>query len=230
VARRYLEQAIAMAEQTGDVYAAAWSRGYLGAALVALGEYGPAKKELESAATMARGLPEPASNITIWALGFMGDIPFAEGDNEAAARLYREALELAEQVHDYNSLTYSSRRLGYLALREQRYAEAEAFFKMSLEANQQLGHLQGINRCLAAFACLRAATGESTRAVELCGAVDSLLRKMSASFFHWDETFFKDVVASLRKELPPAAFDRAWARGQKLSLDEAVARAVSGKP
>ncbi|MGE5073173.1 MAG: tetratricopeptide repeat protein [Anaerolineae bacterium] len=225
-ARPDLERAIELAERYGDPYTQGWSRGYLGAVLVALGEYEPAREQLEAAVHIGRQMGERGRDMTLWSAGFLGDIPFAQGDNELARRLYTEALEGALRTRALNLMTYVSRRLGYLALTEGRYADADRYFRDSLEANQRIDHLQGINRCLAAFACLRAAEGKLTEAVELCAVVETFLAKMSASFFHWDAAFFRGVEDNLRGRLSAPTFEKAWKRGTEMSQEQAVALAL----
>ncbi len=225
-ARTCLEETVRTAEQFGDPYVIAWSRGYLGAVLVALGEYESASGHLEAAKELATRLGGRGTSIVIWVDGFLGDIPFARGDNEVARQFYRHALAEAERAGDMNSVTLSSRRLGYLAVQEGKFDEAEACFLLSLETNQNIGHLQGINRCVAAFAGLRAAQRRSVEAVHLCAAVEAFMRQTSASFFHWDEAFFEEVLAGLRRELPEPEFFRAWNEGAQMSLEQAVALAT----
>jgi predicted ATPase/DNA-binding SARP family transcriptional activator len=226
-ARPHLERASRMARELKDQRVLAWSESHLGAALVALGEYDDARPHLEEVRGITQSLPVQGSLILGWTLAFLGDIPFAQGDPQAAKELYEESARLAKETHDINTLTYCSRRLGYLALQQSQYAMAEQCFTESLQYNEEISHDQGINRCVAAFACLRAAQGRSEQAAQLCGAVESYLASVSASLFHWDEEFFKLNLSRLREKLPEARFQKLWMKGQKMSLAEAVALAFS---
>jgi len=226
-ARAYLEQAVDTAARDGNQYVHGLSNGYLGAALVALGQLELAESHLQSAKQAGVRLGASGRAIVVWANGFLGDIPFARGNNEAARPLYEEALIQAEGLGDLNAVSYPSRRLGYLAIRQGRLADARRYIVKSLEANQKIRHVQGINRCVAALAGLRLAEGRLPEAVQLCAAVEAFMQKTSASFFHWDESFFNEVLDKLRESLSPATFKRAWERGAAMTLEDAVAFATS---
>ena len=226
-AKPYLERASRVARELKDQRVLAWSESHLGAAMIALGEYDDARPHLEEVRRITRSLTVQGNLILGWTLAFLGDIPFAQGDQEAARELYEESARFAEETHDINTLTYCSRRLGYLALQQSQYAMAQQCFTESLRYNEEISHDQGINRCVAAFACLRAAQGRSEQAVQLCGAVEGYLISVSASLFHWDEEFFKLNLSNLRGKLPETRFRKLWTKGQKMSLTEAVALALS---
>lgn len=221
-ARPYLEQAAGIAKELGEESILAYSKGLLGAVVIALGDYDSARVYLQESLAMGRRLAFDRRNIVGKALCFLADIPFAQGDDEAARRLYEEAAAVARELNDINTLTYCSRRLGYVALILADYSKAAECFSESLRWNQQIRHLQGINRCIAAFASMWVAQGKLVEAAQLCGAVEGFLSARSASLFYWDAPFFNRSLIKLRGDLPKPVFERAWSKGYKMTLDQAV--------
>jgi predicted ATPase/DNA-binding SARP family transcriptional activator len=226
-AKPYLEEASSISRQLGENTVLAWSEGHLGAVLIALGDYESAKPHLETVSEISKSLADGGKVVMSLTSAFLGDIPFAQGDEDAARTLYEESAALAKETYDINSLTYCTRRLGYLALKQGAFSIAERRFTESLRYNQEISHIQGINRCVAAVACLRAAQGKLEQATQLCGAVEGFLGSVSASLFHWDQVFFNLNVSRLQADLPEPRFKRAWMRGLKMSLQEAVEFALA---
>jgi hypothetical protein len=77
---------------------------------------------------------------------------------------------------------------------------------------------------LSRLAAALAATGETEQAVELSSLSDALREELGARV-PWVERMAEETLASVREQLDPAAFDHAWERGRRLTLDNAVAMA-----
>ena len=120
-AKPYLEQASIMARELEQNTVLAWSESHLGAVMIALGDYEGARPHLEGVQAVSKSLAHSGRLVLGWTTAFLGDIPFAQGDEEAARRLYEASTALARETYDINTLTYCSRRLGYLALKQGHY-------------------------------------------------------------------------------------------------------------
>jgi hypothetical protein len=66
------------------------------------------------------------------------------------------------------------------------------------------------------------------RAVRLFGAAEALLQQLGFVLAPVDWRDFEREVARLRTAMEPPTFAQAWAAGQALSLDDAVADAIRG--
>ena len=93
-----LEEALAVFRRLGDKRGTAIATGYLGHLTALRREYGKARELL----TEALALQQELGNIVSVALvyNFLGQIPLGQGDNDAAARLFRQGLEAARRVPD----------------------------------------------------------------------------------------------------------------------------------
>ena len=160
------------------------------------------------------------------ALAFLGDTRFDLGDHQQAQMLYDESIALLRELQTKNILAYSLRRSGYLALHEGLYSKAKSSFKESLGLDEETGHQLGVTACVAGLAGVIAGEGETIRALELFGAVDSSLNAIESSLFSPDEIEYTRNSAAVRAQLDEATRSAAWARGQAMTLDQAVDYAV----
>jgi ATP/maltotriose-dependent transcriptional regulator MalT len=70
--------------------------------------------------------------------------------------------------------------------------------------------------------------GHAERAAQLLGAAEKHLDAVRGFMPLTDRTIYEQAVGATRGLLADEAFDLAWAAGQALSLDAAVARAFAG--
>jgi hypothetical protein len=68
--------------------------------------------------------------------------------------------------------------------------------------------------------------GKAERAAVLLGAYDALLISIGAQNQNVDQPQVEDYNAEARSSLGDSAFEETWERGNKLSLEEAVALAL----
>ncbi len=226
-ARSCLEESIAISERLGDPLTLAWGLGYLGWTLSSLGEYDQAQGFLERAVDLARTLGDAGDQAAVSSMSFLGDIPYWRGDLAEARRLYEEAIAFTRQLHNINTMTFPLRRLGYVALREDRPEEAASLFAESLLYNQQLKHVPGMTACIAGFAAVRLAKHEYQPAGLLCGCVEALLERFGAPFFMADKVEFERTVSLLKERLEADELQTAWTSGRVMQLENAIAY-VSG--
>jgi len=80
---------------------------------------------------------------------------------------------------------------------------------------------------LVTFAGSIAALGQLERAARLVGASEAALERMGAFHQPTDKPEIDRIIADVRARLDNTTFQIAWAEGQALSLDQAVANALS---
>lgn len=103
------------------------------------------------------------------------------------------------------------------------YPTARAFWKRGLELFAEDRDHSAIVFHLESLASLAAAEGASERAVRLTAA-STALRAASGTVL--DDSFAARPTPE--KELSPEEFAAAWAEGQAMTVDEAVAYALEG--
>jgi DNA-binding NarL/FixJ family response regulator len=70
-----------------------------------------------------------------------------------------------------------------------------------------------------------AQSGQTVRAVQLLAAIDDQYRAVGVPRPHTEGESYVVMLADLRSQMGDAAFSEAWAAGQALSFDEAIAAA-----
>ena len=110
-------------------------------------------------------------------------------------------------------------------------AQAAALLKEGLLLYQRFNHKLGVATALEGFAGLAvakdAALGTTERAAQLFGAADTIRQAIGAPLPPVDLPDHERDIATLRDLLSNEMFARAWAKGQAMSLDQAVVYALN---
>src|SRR5439155_9113898 len=118
------------------------------------------------------------------------------------------------------------RRLGYLALKRNDYAQAAASFAESLRLNREMGERLGVACCLGAFAAIAVSRAEWVRAAQLYGAMQAMADALNAAPPPNDQMDIEPYLNTLRERLNGSDLETASAEGHALSLEQAVALAL----
>ncbi len=100
-------------------------------------------------------------------------------------------------------------------------------FADSLHLKIQLADKEGIAWNLEGLAGVAAAVGDGGRSARLFGAAAALRRAIGIPIAAPDATFYEKNLALGRSRLHPEAWTAAWAEGETLGADQAVAFALS---
>jgi predicted ATPase/DNA-binding CsgD family transcriptional regulator/transcriptional regulator with XRE-family HTH domain len=159
------------------------------------------------------------------ALGNLGEVARARQHYDHAATLYRESLAIHQELDLKQGVAIQLTNLGLVMLCQGALASAAAHFAESLTINQSLGlPLLEAVLGLAAVASLR---GQPERAARLFGAVEALLAATSTTLAPVDRTLYQSHVAQVRAQPDEATQAAAWAHGRTMTLEQAVAEALS---
>jgi non-specific serine/threonine protein kinase len=156
-----------------------------------------------------------------------------EGDYPRARSLYEQTLGLFRELGDHNGVAWVLHGLGFVALCEQDFAQARALLKESLAMFCESDHRWGKVRSLERFANLamaQRAQGQATRAVRLLGAAAAAHKALGAPLPPSEREEQDQIIAAARCALEEDAFAGAWAEGQAMSLEQAVAYALEREP
>jgi DNA-binding CsgD family transcriptional regulator len=107
------------------------------------------------------------------------------------------------------------------------FAAAEALHRESLDLRWAMGTKEDVAHCLANFAALAARRGQHERAARLFGAAEAVQAAIGNTLKEPERTFYEQAMATARAGLEERVFAAAWAAGQALRIDEAVAEALT---
>jgi len=160
---------------------------------------------------------------TLWA---MGNLRYELGELEEGEPYVRRAVDMHRRLGDRFSLAWDLFMLGLLVQKRGRLNEVGPMFDESLTLLAEARDTSGIPLLLGGLASLAAGQGQGERAVLLAGAAAALestygggLTRINEEVEQWEDR---------RRELIPDRdrYERLWAQGQAMSIEEAVATAL----
>jgi tetratricopeptide (TPR) repeat protein len=160
-------------------------------------------------------------------LNALAEIARYQGDYQRASSLYEESLGLCRQLGDKRCVAGVCHNLGHIAERQGKFGLAVALFKESLNLFQELQNQGGVALCLAGLAAVLGAKAKPERATQLFGASKALLAANSTLLSPTDQQAWAQNLALVQGQLDDTVFATSYARGQAMSLDQAIKYALT---
>ena len=132
------EKALRLAERLDEARAASRAHGIFGRVFGRIGDSEKARENLERSVALARDSDRGEAVRALLTLGYHLEV--SEADYEGAAKAYREALELAQEVGDLPSQVELHASLGQLAVYRADWEEVER----ATEASAGLAEREGL--------------------------------------------------------------------------------------
>ena len=221
-------ESLSLFRELGDTTGIAYSHGNLGLVADAQGDYERAIASYEEALALFRQLDD--RTFIAFMLNNLGLIAYFQGRHERATALYEESLALVRALGDQNSIAMTLGNLGLVAFVQGDYEQALALQHEALTLWRQVTNKPWLARGIEHFALIAAATKASERAARLFGAAAALREQFNASLPPNDREFNARYIAEATAVLGPERFAAAWAEGQAMSSEEAIAYALGEDP
>jgi hypothetical protein len=157
----------------------------------------------------------------------LGRIAYREGDHPTARALLEECVTRMREIDDLPGLAIMINVLGEVTRLLDDEPRAVALFHEGLHVSQRFGSLYGIALGLNRLAAVATAAGEHERAARLCAAAEALPESARALIPRAERAEYDRAVAAVRARLGDPAVAAAWAAGQAMPLEEAIAEALS---
>jgi predicted ATPase/class 3 adenylate cyclase len=218
------EEALQLFEDLGDVWNVAHSLFLLGSTLRDQGDYHKAKKVYLESYSNCELVEDNV--MAAHALLGLGIVALEMEHYQEADEHLRDALDVLQRIGDETCASRSLGRLARVAQYDGDYEQAAEFLRGSLLGFAKLDRKDEISRCLAQFAALAEIAGLNNRAARLLGAALS----SGAGSQIWLPPLLRDEfegqVDGLREAMGEEVFERAYAEGAAMSLNEATAYAL----
>jgi predicted ATPase/DNA-binding SARP family transcriptional activator len=222
-------ESLAVYRSLDDEAGIAWALNRLGAAVSNRGDFAQAIALQEESAARYRVLEDDHGLALV--LSNLGYCLVVQGEYEQAQVLCEEALSIARRRHDPSGMPMPLINLGLAWFLQQRYGEAFACFRRGIELSDALGHIVPLVYFLDGLAAVLAATGNAEQAATIVGAALAAAEATGASLEPLEQEIHDRTVEATKQALGAEAFAVAWATGCRLTMDEAVARALAiGEP
>jgi predicted ATPase/DNA-binding CsgD family transcriptional regulator len=224
-ARGLFERSLAAYQQAGDTSGSLPLMADLGLVAYHRGDHAEAGRVFtDSLAEFRRhGLKDRVAG----ALSLLGDLARLDGEQDRAAALYGESLELWRELRGTPGIASALHKLGQVKRSTGDLPAARLYYAESLALQRDLGNRQGIAECLAG---LVGTLADAAGAARVCAASARLLEQIGAPLAPADQAALDRDTTAVRRRLGDAAWRSAWAEGQALSTDEAVALALADEP
>lgn len=150
-------------------------------------------------------------------------------DLDKATAAHKEALLLFKEVGDPRGVAWSATNLGTLVAQQGNLLDATVHHRDAVALYRELGDQLGIIETLERFADIAEARGQRDRQVTLAAAAAAIRKAINRPVSSGERERYEAKISALRARLGKS-FDSAWAAGQAMTLDEAIAVAVSDEP
>jgi predicted ATPase/class 3 adenylate cyclase len=223
-ATELLAESLALYWEIGDVQGVAARLRGLGSIACAQGDFARATPLLEESLAMCRELGGVFS--TGLALGALGLAALYQRRVDQAQTSFEESLVLFRQLKHVYGIAWSLNYLGRLGHLRGEDRQAIAQLSESLQMRRDLADKAGIAGCLEGLAPVALARSEPERAARLFGAASMLREAIAAPLAPAERAIAVADLEDVRAVLGEEAFGSAWAEGQAMTLEQAVAYAL----
>ena len=219
------EEARRIHEAHADHWGLSYTLRYLAVVLWMEGEYAAARPVIESSLSLASQIGDRQGvAITLTVKSYVSR---SLGEHPAAEAAARESFAQHEAYGDRRGAAQALWALGMAVAGQGRYVEANAHHKRALSTFSEIGDRYFTGVCFIGLAQVALAAGRPQDAVRLLAADSAMMAAMGAP--RWP-SIRPDIQQSLdraRATLDAATFEHAWAAGESLSVEQAVALAMA---
>jgi len=163
------------------------------------------------------------------ALLYLGHLARLQGDFAGAAAAYAECLQLDDDMLGTRRRLELLISLGYVALHDCNHLQARALFEEGLSRSRQGGKIGDVAAGVTGLAGILAATGKPHPATQLLGWVQAALHTRGVAWPLPNQLDYDRILAAMRAQLDDATFDVAWAEGQAMTQEQAIALALEAQ-
>jgi len=223
-ARALNEEGLRIWREIGDKEGIAAALAELARIALRAGEHDEVRRYAEESIALSRELGRKRD--TIVPLHLLAASARMRGDYRRASELYAQTTALYRAAGNELGIAEEHFNMGYVALRLGDVPQAATHFKDSIAFYRARGNQSMIAACLGGLGGVAFASGEAEKAAWLLGGAEAINRKLGVILDPDDKVEFDRDVAATRAALAKERFDAAWAAGQAMTIDEAVALAL----
>ena len=220
----YLEESLRLMQDAGDPAGAVQALLWLGFRLLRSGDL------VSATVRFTEGLAVAQTQGDRWATGValtgLAEATWFQGDSATARVFALQSLEQHQTLGDQHGSGHVLGLLGDLARVAGDMAAAQSYYMRSLAALRPMGEAPRSVRTLWGLALVAAAADEPGRALHLAGAATALSQTALLTAYSPDDARLAPVWAVADRLLTPAERAAAWAAGQAMTLDQAIALAL----
>jgi len=227
--RRLFEECLAINREFG-------AHGSIANCLAHLGTEALAEDDLERAVSLfdealVLGQDDANKGFVTWLSARLAELARRQGDYPRATALLATVLDIRQKEANREFIAATFDGQGRVALSQGNYSTAAALQREALTIRLEAGHPICLASSFHALAVVAAAQKQARRAAVLFGAAQPYY---PALFIFWSlapiwRVEHERSVTAAREQLGEAEMARLWAEGEAMTLDQAVAYALTDK-
>ena len=224
----WAKRALRISLNDGNKYYSGWAHVYLGLNLIKnQDEYKRGIAHCDNALTLFREinyLPGIDQAISV-----IGELARMAGDYERAEEAYKEALNINRDLGDQYREAINLLNLSYISHEKNDYKQSQDLIKEAVMLGREFNSKYLTATILDSLADPEVNQGELTRAATLLGASHAFFQVSAMNRPTAEQREIDRFLAIIRNELDTAEFETAWAEGQSMSPEDAIAFAFDGE-
>jgi non-specific serine/threonine protein kinase len=221
-----LEEGISLGREVEDPWPLALCLIRVGDILKPMGKAAAARPFLEEGVALARAIGDKA--VLSEGLRELGSLYYTDGELTAAVRVTEEALVEARAIGSFFQVFLGLLQLVAISCLQNDSAKARGYCRELWALAQDLGALYVAGFAIMAFGLVACFSGEPQRGVRLIAALEALFLQYGIKPGEGDALtkVIRQGMEKARAQLGLAAFQAAWAEGQKMTMEQALAVAT----
>lgn len=222
--RVLIEEGLSRFRRLGDARATGWTLSSLGMLSITAGRGDLGQTYLDEALELLRGAGD---QFTLgYTLGIIGQAARARREYEVAVARLQESIASFNAIGDRPFVGWNLANLGDVYRLQGDYARARATLGEALLLLRDVGSGRHVCSTLVACAALELSEGFLARGVALSVAAMVNYPALRSSLMPDELADWDALVDVARRQLGDAAFGEAWASGEGMALEQAIALAV----
>ncbi len=152
---------------------------------------------------------------------------YYQQDYLRAEKLSQECLGVWRQLDDKRMIGIALTVLGGTYLRMKRYDQARSCYLQTIDLFYRAGDRFGLCDVLEGLAELAIHRDQYQRATLFYGAADTIHEVIQAPVLLVDQPWYQSSITALREEMGEEDFQKSWAEGKAMDLEQAIEYALA---
>jgi predicted ATPase/class 3 adenylate cyclase len=175
-------------------------------------------------------VPLSASIQNEWATAMslfgMGRVAGLMGDLATARTKFLQSADLARKMGNKRQMYSCYSELAHVLRENGEVDEPLAIYRDLVPKWKEIGHRAAVAHELECIAYILSKVDQPQRAAALLGTAAAMRKMIDSAPTPLEQVEYDRELAALQEKLTDAEFEQAWERGQKSTMDEAIALAI----
>ncbi len=148
------------------------------------------------------------------------------GRYEEARLWFEKAIDAFQDAGANFSVLLNKSNLAHLERQVGHHQQALERYRETIVGFRDIGQLGAVAHQLECFGFLAMVGDQNERALKLFAAADALREKVDSPMTSEEQAYFDEQIRALRQKLQAQQFDRIWANGRNLTMEQALELAL----